>query len=515
MAKKEKNNVINSNKITEDENIIESSLDELNEPSETSENFSEDAENTETNGEERFYGMALKKYEGTPLLVIAGRPNVGKSTLFNRLMQRRLAIVDPTPGVTRDPVEGTAMINGKPVHLMDTGGYKLTRKVGTMEAVLDDLVVERSLEMIKKADLILLLLDAEKITPEDEEFIQELRPYWNKVVAAVNKTEGGRNENVAWNFAQFGFKKMFFISALHGDNISELTEYLTSRLDFSKVKEVSAEEPIKIAIMGKPNTGKSTLSNKLTHSNASIVSDYAGTTRDTVEGTFEFGGKKFKVLDTAGIRRKAKVHENVEYYSVNRAIKTLDHCDVVFLMIDAVEGLAEQDKKICSLAYERGRGIIFVLNKWDLKEDQSKKAIKKTKEWINIMFGQMEFAPILTLSALEGTGIKDLLKETIEVYAQLNKKIPTTSLNLALKDWLFKYPPPASKTAHFKIRYATQKSVNPVNFIIFATRPEVVPETYITYLKNRIREDLGFSKIPVQLELKASRKKWEDRELKK
>ncbi len=515
MAKKEKNNVINSNKITEDKNIIESSLDKLNKTSENRENISDDVENTEDNGEERFYGMAIKKYEGTPLLVIAGRPNVGKSTLFNRLMQRRLAIVDPTPGVTRDPVEGTTMINGKPVHLMDTGGYKLTRKVGTMEAVLDDLVVERSLEMIKKADLILLLLDAEKITPEDEEFIQELRPYWNKVVAAVNKTEGGRNENVAWNFAKFGFKKMFFISALHGDNISELTEYLTSRLDFSKVKKVSEEEPIKIAIMGKPNTGKSTLSNKLTHSNASIVSDYAGTTRDTVEGTFEFGGKKFKVLDTAGIRRKAKVHENVEYYSVNRAIKTLDRCDVVFLMIDAVEGLAEQDKKICSLAFERGRGIIFVLNKWDLKEDQSKKAIKKTKEWINIMFGQMEFAPILTLSALEGTGIKDLLKETIDVYSQLNKKIPTTSLNLALKDWLFKYPPPASKTAHFKIRYATQKSVNPVSFLIFATRPEVVPETYITYLKNRIREDLGFSKIPIQLELKASRKKWEDRELKK
>lgn len=471
-------------------------------------------ENIDDSTEERFYGVAIKKYEGTPLLVIAGRPNVGKSTLFNRLMQRRLAIVDPTPGVTRDPVEGTAMINGKPVHLMDTGGYKLTRKQGTMEAVLDDLVVERSLEMIKKADLILLLLDAEHITPEDEEFIQEVRPYWNKVVAAVNKTEGGRNESLAWNFAQFGFKKMFFISAQHGDNISELTEYLTSRMDFSKVKEISSEEPIKIAIMGKPNTGKSTLSNRLTHSNASIVSNYAGTTRDTVEGEFEFGGKKFKVLDTAGIRRKAKVHENVEYYSVNRAIKTLDRCDIVFLMIDAVEGLAEQDKKICNLAYERGRGIIFVLNKWDLKEDQSKKAIKDTKKWINIMFGQMEYAPILTLSALEGTGIKDLLKEAIDVYSQLNKKVPTTSLNMALKDWLFKYPPPASKTAHFKIRYMTQKSANPVNFIIFATRPEVVPETYIAYLKNRIREDLGFSKIPVQLEMKASRKKWEDRDFK-
>lgn len=464
--------------------------------------------------DERFYGIARKKYEGTPLLVIAGRPNVGKSTLFNRFMQRRLAIVDPTPGVTRDPVEGTAIINGKPVHLMDTGGYKLTRDVGTMEAVLDDLVVERSLEMIKKADLILLLLDAGQVTGEDEEFIQELRPYWNKVVAAVNKTEGGRNESAAWNFARFGFKKMFFISAQHGDNISELAEYLTSRMDFSKVKEVSAEQPIRIAIMGKPNTGKSTLSNRLTHSNASIVSNYAGTTRDTVEGVFEYGGKKFQVLDTAGIRRKAKVHENVEYYSVNRAIKTLDRCDVVFLMIDAMEGLAEQDKKICSLAFERGRGIIFVLNKWDLKEDQSKKVIRDTKKWINIMFGQMEFAPILTLSALEGTGIKALLNECIELYGQLNHKIPTTSLNKALKDWLFKYPPPASKTAHFKIRYMTQKSVNPVSFLIFATRPEVVPETYVTYLKNRIREDLGFDKIPVQLEMKASRKKWEDREFK-
>lgn len=464
--------------------------------------------------DERFYGIARKKYEGTPLLVIAGRPNVGKSTLFNRFMQRRLAIVDPTPGVTRDPVEGTAIINGKPVHLMDTGGYKLTRDVGTMEAVLDDLVVERSLEMIKKADLILLLLDAGLVTGEDEEFIQELRPYWNKVVAAVNKTEGGRNESTAWNFARFGFKKMFFISAQHGDNISELAEYLTSRMDFSKVKEVSAEQPIRIAIMGKPNTGKSTLSNRLTHSNASIVSNYAGTTRDTVEGVFEYGGKKFQVLDTAGIRRKAKVHENVEYYSVNRAIKTLDRCDVVFLMIDAMEGLAEQDKKICSLAFERGRGIIFVLNKWDLKEDQSKKVIRDTKKWINIMFGQMEFAPILTLSALEGTGIKALLNECIELYGQLNHKIPTTSLNMALKDWLFKYPPPASKTAHFKIRYMTQKSVNPVSFLIFATRPEVVPETYVTYLKNRIREDLGFDKIPVQLEMKASRKKWEDREFK-
>lgn len=463
------------------------------------------------NTEERVNGAAKKQYEGLPLLVIAGRPNVGKSTLFNRFMQRRLAIVDPTPGVTRDPVEGTAMINGKPVHIVDTGGYKLQRDEGTMEAVLDELVVERSLEMIEKADVILLLLEAGQITGEDEEFIIQLRPHWDKVVAAVNKTEGGKNESVSWNYAQFGFKNLFFISAEHGDNIADLSKCLVSKLDFSNVREITEEEiPIRIALMGKPNTGKSTLSNRLTHSNASIVSDYAGTTRDTVEGGFSYGGKNFIVLDTAGIRRKARVHENVEYYSVNRAIKTLDRCDIVFLMIDAQEGLSEQDKKICSLAFERGRGIIFILNKWDTQE-QDKKTFRKTREWINIMFGQMEYAPILPLSALNGTGIKNLLNEAIEIYKQLNHKVETAALNMALKDWLFKYPPPASKTAHFKIRYMTQKSTNPVNFLIFATRPEVVPETYITFLKNRIREDLGFDKIPVQLEMKASRQKWEDR----
>ena len=463
------------------------------------------------NTEERVNGAAKKQYEGLPLLVIAGRPNVGKSTLFNRFMQRRLAIVDPTPGVTRDPVEGTAMINGKPVHIVDTGGYKLQRDEGTMEAVLDELVVERSLEMIEKADVILLLLEAGQITGEDEEFIIQLRPHWNKVIAAVNKTEGGKNESVSWNYAQFGFKNLFFISAEHGDNIADLSKCLVSKLDFSNVREITEEEiPIRIALIGKPNTGKSTLSNRLTHSNASIVSDYAGTTRDTVEGGFSYGGKNFIVLDTAGIRRKARVHENVEYYSVNRAIKTLDRCDIVFLMIDAQEGLSEQDKKICSLAFERGRGIIFILNKWDTQE-QDRKTFRKTREWINIMFGQMEYAPILPLSALNGTGIKDLLNEAIEIYKQLNHKVETAALNMALKDWLFKYPPPASKTAHFKIRYMTQKSTNPVNFLIFATRPEVVPETYITFLKNRIREDLGFDKIPVQLEMKASRQKWEDR----
>lgn len=453
-----------------------------------------------------------KIYFNKPLLVIAGRPNVGKSTLFNRFMHKRIAITDPTPGVTRDPVEGDCFILGKPVHLMDTGGYKLTRDIGTMEAVMDDLVVEKTLDKLKKADLILLLLEASQITPEDEEFIHELRPYWNKVIAAVNKTEGGKNEQFALNYMKYGFKELIFISAEHGDKIPELQQKLVDNMNFSKVTEGTEQDiPIRIALLGKPNTGKSTLSNRLTHTQASIVSDYAGTTRDVVEGSFRYNDREFKILDTAGIRRKAKVKENVEYYSVNRAIKTIDECDIVFLMIDAQIGLAEQDKKICSLAYEQGRGIIFILNKWDTQE-KGRTAIKNAEENIRIMFGQMNYAPIICISALEGDGIKLLMDTALELHSQLTKKVSTSVLNTALKDWLFKYPPPASKTAHFKIRYMTQTSTNPCVFTIFATRPEVVPQTYVTFLKNRIREDLGFDKIPVQLEMKASRQKWEDRE---
>lgn len=451
-----------------------------------------------------------KSYINLPTVAIAGRPNVGKSTLFNRFMHKRLAIVDPTPGVTRDPVEATAFIGGKPVHLVDTGGFKLDRDLKSRESEMDELVVEKSLSVIKRADLILLLLEAGKITGEDEEFIHLLRPYWDKVVVAVNKCEGGFGENISWNYLQYGFNELLFISADHGDHITELAKAITSRLDFSDVKEGIEEPVIKIAIVGKPNTGKSTLSNRLTNTQNSIVSDYAGTTRDVVEGSFTWGKRKFEVLDTAGIRRKAKVKQNVEYYSVNRAIKTLDECDIVFLMIDAEQGLADQDKKICSLAYERGRGIIFVLNKWDLKE-QTKKVYKDTVDYIQYMFGQMQFAPILRLSALNGDGIKELMETTIRLYKQLTTKIETSALNKALDDWLFRYPPPASKAIHFKIRYMTQTGTNPVSFRIFATSPDNVPDSYVTYLKNRIREDLGFDQIPVMLEMKSSRKRWENR----
>lgn len=493
---------------------VESEESQIEEPAveqKADEKPSKEIESKRKSRTQKFYSD--KNYVNLPLIVIAGRPNVGKSTLFNALTHTKRAITDPTPGVTRDPVEGTCFLDGMPVHLMDTGGYKLTRDTTSRESEMDDLVVEKTVSMIQKADRILLLLDATESTAEDEELIQHLRPYAEKMIVAVNKTEGGKNEHLAYNYLQYGFRDVILISASHGDNLQQLQERMVEGLDFSRVTEGTDESrPIRIAILGKPNTGKSTLSNALTHTEASIVSDYAGTTRDVVEGSFRYNGRDIQILDTAGIRRKAKVKENVEYYSVNRAIKTLDECDIAFIMIDSKEGFADQDKKITAQAFARGRGVIFVLNKWDLMEDQSNKAIRAAQNWIQTMFGQMNWAPILTLSAKNKDGIKALMNKTLEIYEQLNRKVDTAALNMALKDWLFKYPPPATKSIHFKIRYMTQTSINPVNFLLFATRPDNVPESYVSYLKNRIREDLGFDQIPVQLEMKASRTDWNKRE---
>lgn len=465
-------------------------------------------------------GFTDRKFINLPKVVIVGRPNVGKSTLFNRFMNRRIAIVDPTAGVTREGKKGTCFISGKPVELFDTGGYKLTRLKETKKQereknLLDEETIERTVLQAKSASVILLVMEADEITAEDEHLIEKLRKDFNKIIAVVNKTEGDRMKNEAWNnVGQFGFKKLFFISASHGDNISSLSQAIISRLDFSGVKEITPEKAIKIAILGKPNTGKSTLFNQLTKKETSLVSEIAGTTRDSLEEEFFYKNQRFIVVDTAGIRRKAKVKENVEYYSVNRAIKEIRECDVVFLLMNADENLSEQDKKIAELATKMGRGIIFVLNKWD-KQEQTKARKKEKIEWIKIMFGKMSWAPILVISALYKKGLHELLNTTMALYKELNKKIDTTSLNIALEDWLTSHPPPASKISKFKIRYATQISVNPVKFLFFATRPNLISEQYISYLENSARRDLGFSQIPISIEMKASRKKWEKRRFSK
>jgi len=470
-----------------------------------------------------------RSYENLPGVVLVGRPNVGKSTLFNRLLRRRRAITDPTPGVTRDPVSAVGFLRGKPVKLVDTGGFKLDRDapigrdgvlrrnirrnaagLGASDE-LDDLVVERTLETIRGADLIVLLLAAGEVTPEDEEFIELLRPYQDRLILAVNKCEGGRREAEAWNLLRYGFDRIWMISAEHGDNIPELEEAILSRLDFSGIRTGEEQRPIRIALLGKPNTGKSTLANALTGSNSSLVSPIPGTTRDVVEGGFRWKDQDFLVLDTAGIRRRAKVKENIEYYSVNRAIKSLDEADIAFLIVDAEEGLTEQDKKIAAQAHERGRGLILVLNKWD-KMEGIKNSLQAVSDRVRFLFPQMDYAPLVPLSALRGTGLDKLLDTARKMYRQLTRRIETSTVNEALERWLAERPPPVGPGTRFKLRYGVQVSANPVKFLIFASRPEAVSEAYIAYLRNRARKDLGFSLIPLHLEIRASpRKPREDR----
>lgn len=450
-----------------------------------------------------------KKYENTPLVVIAGRPNVGKSTLFNRFLRKRRAITDPSPGVTRDPIEAQAIINGKPVRLMDTGGFKLTRSGNKHDDLMDELVVERTQEALRRADKILLLLEASPPTAEDEEFIRFLRPYWDKLITAVNKTEGGRGEAEAYNYLSFGFKTLLCISAEHGDNITPLAEEITKDLDFSQVRESPDTFAIRIALIGKPNTGKSTLSNYLTRSSASIVSEIAGTTRDVVEGAFFYKDRQFVIQDTAGIRRKTKVKEDIEYYSVVRAMKSLENADIVFHLIDAEEGLTEQDKKIIVQATNRGLGVIFVLNKWDLVKGEKK--FRDVERSIKIMFGKMEYAPVVAVSAQKGSGIPELLNTALELFEQLTKKIETSALNLALKDWLEAVPPPHGPRNSFTLKYMVQTSARPVEFLVFANKPDRVSESYLRYISNRIRKDFGFAAIPFLVRVKGSRVKWEER----
>ena len=452
----------------------------------------------------------MAKNNSPPVVALAGRPNVGKSTLFNRLLHKRRAITDPTPGVTRDPVVMDTVILGKALRLVDTGGFKLDRNRDTPEGELEGVVVERTLEVLREADLIVLLFEAGELSLEDEEFIDLLRPYQQKLLVAVNKTEGGRREAEAWNLLSYGFDKVYMISAEHGDNIQELEEAIISRLPHKGPDSGTGElppgkAPIRIALLGKPNTGKSTLSNRLTSSSASIVSEIPGTTRDVVEGAFVWKNRNFEVLDTAGIRRKTKVNENIEYYSVNRAIKTIDEADIVFLIIDAQEGLTDQDKKIAALAHDKGRGLILVLNKWDTMP-AVKNTFEAARDRIHFLFGQMEYAPIIALCALDGNGIENLLNTSMRMYDQLQRQIETSTLNQALEKWLTEYPPPSGPQTRFKIRYAVQTQANPVKFVFFSSRPHAVSDAYVAYLRNRIRRDLGFSLIPVAIELRPSTK---------
>ncbi len=431
-----------------------------------------------------------------PLISIIGRPNVGKSTLFNRLIGKRRAITDPTPGVTRDPIPERWLLGNHPVTLVDSGGVKLEKDK------MDSLVSEKSLSLLSMSDIILFLVDCTELTAEDEMLFKTLRPYSDKVVLVVNKIDDESREDLIWNFYQHGYQRVVGISAAHGLGIEELEDTLLGILNLER-SEIEPEEveTIKIAIMGKPNTGKSTLTNFLTGRDVSIVSDIAGTTRDVMRATFTYKGTDYTVLDTAGIRRKGKVEEDVEYYSVNRAIKAIDEADVVLLMMDVIEGLSEQDKKIASLIVRQGKGIILVLNKIDLLPGIPNE-MEAIKDRVRFLFPILNFAPMVPISAREGNEVGKLLDTVWAVWKQLNKRVDTGVFNNALRTWCSEYQPPRSSEGHYKILYGTQVSVTPVRFLLFVNRVKAFPETYLSYIKNKMRVDLGINYIPIEISIR-------------
>ena len=445
-----------------------------------------------------------------PRVVIAGRPNVGKSTLFNRLYGRRRAITDPTPGVTRDAIEEQCSIAGIPIALVDTGGVKVE-----YEDSFDDIVAERSLSSLNEADLILFLVEIGEMTAEDHLLVDKLRDKSDRVILVVNKADTPDKDYQASEFYSMGLGDPIPVSAAHGRNMDMLAEIVREKLE-SVVERISAEDDdyketdqgpsdLILALVGKPNVGKSTLANRLSGEEYSLVSDIAGTTRDTVIGSAEHKGRRLKIVDTAGIRRKAKVAENVEYYSVNRAIKAMFEADVTLLLIDADEGLSDQDKKITAQAVKKGRTVIMALNKWDERVPDKAK-LKKATDRIRFQFPILDWAPLTPISALKGYGIPELLDVILKADRQQSRRVDTSELNKAVAEWVDLTPPPNRKGRSFKVRYITQVSVKPVRFVAFVNRKIGFPDSYRRFLVNQIRREFGFNLVPVELELTEGKK---------
>ncbi len=427
---------------------------------------------------------------------ILGRPNVGKSTLFNRLIKSKKAIIDPTPGVTRDIVSGNFTLNNEiEIRLQDTGGL-------TDEGdILNKLVQEKTREALKSSDLILFLVESKKILPIEREYIELARQSGKKIILVVNKCDSIERDQSIFDFYEYGIDTIIPISAAHNRNIDDLLDEIYSYLKTIK-KDKKESEPkkdnlIKLAIVGKPNVGKSSLLNKIISKERSIVSDIAGTTRDVVDEYFSFDGRDFLILDTAGIRRKSKVNEDIEYYSVNRAIKAIEESDITILVIDSLEELSTQDKKITDQIMNNKKGLIIALNKWDLQNSDEETFIKK-KDRLLFLFPQIEFAPIVRVSALSGKGIVNLLKRSIKVYDNTHRKIETSKLNKFIEK-IVKRNSPNSKAGAVNIYYAVQRGTAPVEFIFFINNTKNLSESYKQYTINKLREEFDFAGVPIKI----------------
>ena len=438
-----------------------------------------------------------------PLVALVGRPNVGKSTLFNRITKARKAIVDPTPGVTRDRHYEKVTVNDRQFILIDTGGIELGR-----DENMSTLIQQQTQHAIDEADIIVLLLDARGgLLAEDYEVVSMLRRVDKPFFYVVNKIDGPEQEQTLLSqFYELGIDHLWGVSAEHGYGVAYFLENLVASMAPAEEGEILPDDTIKIACIGRPNVGKSSLINRLLGEERMVVSEIPGTTRDAVDTLLERNGRSYLLIDTAGIRRKGKVTDKLEKFSVMRALSTLERCDIALLLIDAGEGITEQDTKVISYALERGRACLLLVNKWDLVKNE-KKQQKKILEEVAIATRFMEYAPVLNISALTGAGTNRIFSVLDEVYKQYITEFPTNMINNILKKAIETHNPPLHKGKRLKFYYTTQVGIKPPTFIIFVNYPKGVHFSYHRFLINQFSSGLGLDKIPVKIILKERQRK--------
>lgn len=427
-----------------------------------------------------------------PVVAIVGRPNVGKSTLFNKLIGERLSIVKDEPGVTRDRLYRDIEWSGREFTLVDTGGLEPKTQDFIMGKIKDQAQVA-----IDEADVVIFLVDGKYgITGLDEDVATVLRKKDKKVIVAVNKIDNYlKNQERIYEFYSLGFDEVVGISGEHKVNLGDLLDEVINKLDKTKIKQ--EEEGLNIAVLGRPNAGKSSFVNKILNQERSIVSEIAGTTRDAIDSEFNYKNERYRIIDTAGIRRKSKIDDPIEYYSVLRAIKSIKRADVCILMLDATELVTDQDKRVAGLIYDEKKPLVIVINKWDLIEKDNM-TVKRYTELVQSELPFLSYAPVVTISALTGQRVVPILDQIVEINIEYNKKIGTGVLNQVLGEMIAMNPVPTRKGRAVKINYVTQIGVAPPRFVFFSNDPELIHFSYKRYIENKFREYFGFEGSPIE-----------------
>jgi len=426
------------------------------------------------------------------VIAIVGRPNVGKSTLFNRMIGQKKSIIDDVSGVTRDRIYGESEWNGKEFMVIDTGGYVLNSDDVFEAAIRDQVEIA-----IDEAAIILFMVDVTTgITDQDEFVTRLLRKSSKPVILIVNKVDNNSRQLQANEFWSLGFENTLFLSSISGSGTGELMDAITDLIP--KDASIDKNELPKFSIVGQPNVGKSSFVNALLGEERNIVTNIAGTTRDSLHSYYKKFDKEFILIDTAGLRKKSKVHENLEFYSVLRAVRAIEEADVCFLMIDASAGLESQDLSIFSLIVKRMKGCVVLVNKWDLAEKETNTA-KEFEERLKHKLAPFNDVPILFISVLKKQRIFKALEMGLEVHARRTKRISTSKLNEFLQEALENYPPPSIKGKHVKIKYATQLPLHYPSFAFFCNSPQYVKESYRNYIENRLRETYNFTGVPMNI----------------